>query len=115
MSLTVGLGDVGLLLLLGDVGAGGDGRCHQWWGWGTWGCCHRVTLVLGDMGDVVDGEAAGHGGMLLLLLGNAGAGAHGGHHQQWGHRCRVVMDMAVVCLCWGAYWWLMQWWKWWGT
>ena len=37
-------------------------------------------------GDVIDGEAGGHGGMLLSLLGDTGARAHGGCHRWWGHR-----------------------------
>ena len=49
--------------------------------------------MLVDMGDVIDGEAGGHGGM-SSSLGDAGAGGHGGCHQQW-----VVMVMVVMCVC----------------
>ena len=96
---------------MGDIIDGGAGGCGdvvvvvvigQRWCWGTRGtsltvrlgdvggccCCCRAMLVPGHMGDVIDGGAIGD---------------------------RVVVDVVVVCVCWGACWWLTQWWKWWGT
>ena len=166
--VNAGLGDVGgcrhrrrATLVLGnmgdiiDGGAGGRGDVvvGRHWYWGIWGTsltvrlgdvgghrCHcrcQATLVPGDMGDIVDGEAGGRGdvvvgrhwcggtwGTLLtvrlgdvggchcccratLVPGHMGDGIDGGAIGG-----RVVVVMVVMCVCWGACWWLTQWWKW---
>ena len=83
------------------------------WGWGMWGMTSLWLSLqpqgLGDMGEVVvivvrqyGGQCRGSGGcggmLLLLLLGDAGAGDLGG--------C-IILVVIAICHCWmmlGAGW-----------